>query len=80
MALENVSEYTESTQKDLELLMLNSFLTRTMDVFLVQLATSLYQTIRLTVAETETDNKCTELNGNLCCYLSLQNEHLHTIP
>ena len=23
--------------------------------------------IRLTVAETETDNKYTELNGNLCC-------------
>ena len=54
MVLENVSEYIESTQKDLELLMLNSFLIRTMDVFLVRLATSLYQTIRLTVAETET--------------------------
>ena len=35
--------------------------------------------IRLTVAETETDNKYTELNGNLCCYLSLQCVHLHTI-
>ena len=37
-----------------------------------------YSSVRLTVAEAETDNKYTEPIGNLCCYLSLCNVYTFT--